>query len=59
LYYKFTIISFYSILSDVRTLRNFPELEACHALEVLKLDRAGIQEVPPKLCRQTPRLKSL
>ncbi|XP_034475509.1 leucine-rich repeat-containing G-protein coupled receptor 6 [Drosophila innubila] len=47
------------ILSDVRTLRSFPELEACHALEVLKLDRAGIQEVPSKLCRQTPRLKSL
>ncbi|XP_062120985.1 LOW QUALITY PROTEIN: leucine-rich repeat-containing G-protein coupled receptor 5 [Drosophila sulfurigaster albostrigata] len=47
------------ILSDVRTLRNFPELEACHALEILKLDRAGIQDVPAKLCRQTPRLKSL
>ncbi|EDW57572.2 leucine-rich repeat-containing G-protein coupled receptor 5 isoform X2 [Drosophila virilis] len=47
------------ILSDVRTLRNFPELEACHALEILKLDRAGIQEVPSNLCRQTPRLKSL
>ncbi|XP_070067678.1 leucine-rich repeat-containing G-protein coupled receptor 5 isoform X2 [Drosophila takahashii] len=47
------------ILSDVRTLRSFPELEACHALEILKLDRAGIQEVPTNLCRQTPRLKSL
>ncbi|ALC39622.1 rk [Drosophila busckii] len=47
------------ILSDVRTLRKFPELEACHALEILKLDRAGIQEVPLNLCRQTPRLKSL
>ncbi|EDW51716.1 GM14985 [Drosophila sechellia] len=47
------------ILSDVRTLRSFPELEACHALEILKLDRAGIQEVPANLCRQTPRLKSL
>ncbi|EDW11891.2 uncharacterized protein Dmoj_GI17392 [Drosophila mojavensis] len=47
------------ILSDVRTLRHFPELEACHALEILKLDRAGIQEVPSNLCRQTPRLKSL
>ncbi|KAH8279838.1 hypothetical protein KR054_008254 [Drosophila jambulina] len=46
-------------LSDVRTLRSFPELEACHALEILKLDRAGIQEVPANLCRQTPRLKSL
>lgn len=46
-------------LSDVRTLRSFPELEACHALEILKLDRAGIQEVPTNLCRQTPRLKSL
>ncbi|KAH8410206.1 hypothetical protein KR009_008320 [Drosophila setifemur] len=47
------------ILSDVRTLRSFPELEACHALEILKLDRAGIQDVPLNLCRQTPRLKSL
>ncbi|XP_068150831.1 leucine-rich repeat-containing G-protein coupled receptor 5 [Drosophila tropicalis] len=46
-------------LSDVRSLRSFPELEACHALEILKLDRAGIQEVPSNLCRQTPRLKSL
>ncbi|XP_034668391.1 leucine-rich repeat-containing G-protein coupled receptor 4 [Drosophila subobscura] len=47
------------ILSDVRTLRAFPDLEACHALEILKLDRAGIQDVPSNLCRQTPRLKSL
>ncbi|TDG46028.1 hypothetical protein AWZ03_007559 [Drosophila navojoa] len=44
-------------MSKLRKL--FPELEACHALEILKLDRAGIQEVPSNLCRQTPRLKSL
>ncbi|XP_030377139.1 leucine-rich repeat-containing G-protein coupled receptor 6 [Scaptodrosophila lebanonensis] len=47
------------ILSDVRTLRAFPDLDACYALEILKLDRAGIHDVPANLCRQTPRLKSL
>ncbi|XP_053959378.1 uncharacterized protein LOC128863964 [Anastrepha ludens] len=47
------------ILSDVRSLKVFPDLEGCFSLEIIKLDRAGIKEVPPNLCRQTPRLKSL
>lgn len=47
------------ILSDVRSLKVFPDLEGCFSLEVIKLDRAGIKEVPANLCRQTPRLKSL
>ncbi|KAI8121074.1 Lutropin-choriogonadotropic hormone receptor, partial [Lucilia cuprina] len=47
------------ILSDVRFLKKFPDLEGCYALEILKLDRAGIHEVPANLCRQAPRLRSL
>ncbi|KAL9874779.1 G-protein coupled receptor rickets isoform 3-T8 [Glossina fuscipes fuscipes] len=47
------------ILSDVRFLKNFPDLEGCYTLEILKLDRAGITDVPVNLCRQSPRLKSL
>uniref|UniRef100_A0A1I8PLD6 G-protein coupled receptors family 1 profile domain-containing protein n=1 Tax=Stomoxys calcitrans TaxID=35570 RepID=A0A1I8PLD6_STOCA len=47
------------ILSDVRFLRNFPDLDGCYSMEILKLDRAGITEVPGKLCHQTPRLRSL
>ncbi|XP_037957257.1 thyrotropin receptor isoform X2 [Teleopsis dalmanni] len=47
------------ILSDVRSLKTFPDLEGCYSLEILKLDRAGITDVPVNLCRQTPRLKSL
>ncbi|CAD6997416.1 unnamed protein product [Ceratitis capitata] len=46
------------ILSDVRSLKAFPDLEGCFSLEIIKLDRAGIKEVPTNLCRQTPRLKS-
>ncbi|XP_058985535.1 leucine-rich repeat-containing G-protein coupled receptor 4 isoform X2 [Musca domestica] len=47
------------ILSDVRFLKTFPDLEGSYSLEILKLDRAGIMEVPGKLCHQTPRLRSL
>ncbi|XP_067620200.1 leucine-rich repeat-containing G-protein coupled receptor 5 isoform X2 [Eurosta solidaginis] len=35
------------------------DLDGCFSLETIKLDRAGIKEVPPNLCRQTPRLRSL
>ncbi|XP_055901910.1 leucine-rich repeat-containing G-protein coupled receptor 5 isoform X2 [Eupeodes corollae] len=47
------------ILSDVRALQNFPDLDGCYTLEVLKLDRAGLTAVPENLCKQIPRLKSL
>ncbi|XP_061401811.1 leucine-rich repeat-containing G-protein coupled receptor 6-like, partial [Musca vetustissima] len=47
------------ILSDVRFLKIFPDLEGSYSLEILKLDRAGIVEVPGNLCHQTPRLRSL
>ncbi|XP_073823603.1 G-protein coupled receptor rickets [Musca autumnalis] len=47
------------ILSDVRFLKTFPDLEGSYSLEILKLDRAGIVEVPGNLCHQTPRLRSL
>lgn len=53
------IISNSRILSDVRALQNFPDLDGCYALEVLKLDRAGLTEIPENLCKQIPRLKSL
>ncbi|XP_074025925.1 G-protein coupled receptor rickets isoform X4 [Leptinotarsa decemlineata] len=47
------------ILSDARELSTFPNLNGTSALEVLRLDRAGITSVPATLCATCPRLKSL
>ncbi|XP_049792368.1 lutropin-choriogonadotropic hormone receptor-like [Schistocerca nitens] len=47
------------ILSDARELTEFPNLEGTAALEILRLDRAGLQEVPSSLCSVCPRLRSL
>lgn len=47
------------ILSDARELTQFPSLEGTAALETLRLDRAGLSEVPTSLCRTCPRLRSL
>ncbi|XP_049766208.1 lutropin-choriogonadotropic hormone receptor-like [Schistocerca cancellata] len=47
------------ILSDARELTEFPNLEGTTALEILRLDRAGLQEVPASLCSICPRLRSL
>ncbi|XP_023310221.1 lutropin-choriogonadotropic hormone receptor [Anoplophora glabripennis] len=47
------------ILSDARELSTFPNLNGTAALEILRLDRAGISSVPTSLCTTCPRLKSL
>ncbi|XP_011860630.1 PREDICTED: lutropin-choriogonadotropic hormone receptor [Vollenhovia emeryi] len=47
------------ILSNVKELRLFPNLNGAASLEVLRLDRSQLKEVPSNLCRQCPKLKSL
>lgn len=47
------------ILSDARGLSTFPSLNGTTSLEILKLDRAGIIQVPTTLCYTCPRLRSL
>lgn len=50
---------YYRILSDVKEMRVFPNLNGTSSLEVLKLDRARLKAIPPDLCVQCPKLKSL
>ncbi|XP_046748582.1 lutropin-choriogonadotropic hormone receptor isoform X1 [Diprion similis] len=47
------------ILSNVRDLKEFPNLNGTGALELLRLDRARLKEVPAGLCQTCPKLKSL
>ncbi|XP_076163087.1 G-protein coupled receptor rickets isoform X2 [Ptiloglossa arizonensis] len=47
------------ILSNLKELRIFPNLNGTRSLEVLRLDRAQVTNVPVDLCEQCPRLKSL
>lgn len=47
------------ILSNVKELQLFPNLNGAASLELLRLDRSQLKEVPPNLCRQCPKLKSL
>ncbi|KAK3914592.1 Leucine-rich repeat-containing G-protein coupled receptor 5 [Frankliniella fusca] len=47
------------ILSDARDLTEFPSLNGTAALEILRLDRASLREVPASLCITCPKLKSL
>ncbi|KAH1019185.1 hypothetical protein HUJ04_009039 [Dendroctonus ponderosae] len=47
------------ILSDAKELSTFPHLNGTSALEVLRLDRAGLNHVPASLCTFCPKLKSL
>ncbi|XP_043667311.1 lutropin-choriogonadotropic hormone receptor isoform X3 [Vespula pensylvanica] len=47
------------ILSDIKEMRVFPNLNGTSSLEVLKLDRARLKAIPPDLCVQCPKLKSL
>ncbi|XP_012142464.1 G-protein coupled receptor rickets isoform X2 [Megachile rotundata] len=47
------------ILSNLKELRIFPNLNGTRSLEVLRLDRAQVTEVPKDLCEQCPKLKSL
>ncbi|XP_078050544.1 G-protein coupled receptor rickets isoform X2 [Augochlora pura] len=47
------------ILSNLKELRIFPDLNGTRSLEVLRLDRAQIKDVPANLCGNCPRLKSL
>ncbi|XP_076642926.1 G-protein coupled receptor rickets isoform X2 [Halictus rubicundus] len=47
------------ILSNLKELRIFPNLNGTRSLEVLRLDRAQIADVPANLCESCSRLKSL
>ncbi|XP_068979093.1 lutropin-choriogonadotropic hormone receptor isoform X5 [Bombus flavifrons] len=47
------------ILSNLKELRIFPNLNGTKSLEVLRLDRAQVTSVPTSLCEQCPKLKSL
>ncbi|XP_032663831.1 lutropin-choriogonadotropic hormone receptor isoform X1 [Odontomachus brunneus] len=47
------------ILSNVKELRLFPNLNGAISLEVLRLDRSQLKEIPSNLCQQCPKLKSL
>ncbi|XP_076618443.1 G-protein coupled receptor rickets isoform X2 [Colletes latitarsis] len=47
------------ILSNLKELRIFPNLNGTRSLEILRLDRAQVTNVPSDLCEQCPKLKSL
>ncbi|XP_023289472.1 leucine-rich repeat-containing G-protein coupled receptor 6, partial [Orussus abietinus] len=47
------------ILSNLRELKEFPDLNSTRSLEVLRLDRAHLKNVPSDLCQKCPKLKSL
>ncbi|XP_076663189.1 G-protein coupled receptor rickets isoform X2 [Andrena cerasifolii] len=47
------------ILSNLKELRVFPNLNGTRSLEVLRLDRAQVTDVPSDLCEQCPKLRSL
>lgn len=48
-----------SVLSESRNLRALPNLTGARALEVLRVDRAGLEDTPYALCESCPKLKSL
>lgn len=50
---------FFRILSNLKELQIFPNLNGTKSLEVLRLDRAQVTNVPKNLCEQCPKLKSL
>ncbi|XP_043269827.1 follicle-stimulating hormone receptor isoform X2 [Venturia canescens] len=47
------------ILSDVKGLTAFPNLNGTESLELLRLDRSSLFRVPDDLCRRCPKIKSL
>ncbi|KAJ8675369.1 hypothetical protein QAD02_011155 [Eretmocerus hayati] len=47
------------ILSDARSLEDFPVLIWCESLELLRIDRARISKVPDDLCKHSPKLRTL
>lgn len=59
----FTIVTslklFFRVLSEARELTEFPNLNGTSALEVLRIDRASIYDIPDTLCMTCPKLKSL
>lgn len=40
-------------------LKDFPSLEGCGLLEILRVDRASLTNTPSDLCLNSPLLKSL
>ncbi|XP_063702564.1 leucine-rich repeat-containing G-protein coupled receptor 5A [Culicoides brevitarsis] len=47
------------ILSDSRTLETLPSMKGCEALEIIRIDRCRLKELPTNLCETSPKLKSL
>lgn len=66
-YYPFYLSTFFyifiqkknRILSDSRTLEKIPSLKGCDALEIIRIDRCRLSELPEDLCKTSPKLKSL
>ncbi|XP_062585950.1 leucine-rich repeat-containing G-protein coupled receptor 5-like isoform X1 [Saccostrea cucullata] len=46
-------------ISEARDLEHFPNVTGCKSLQLLRLDRASISEVPADLCRTLPDLFTL
>ncbi|OXA63321.1 Leucine-rich repeat-containing G-protein coupled receptor 5 [Folsomia candida] len=47
------------ILSDVKNLTQFPDLNGTSSIEILRIDRCSVYSVPSNLCEIAPKLKSL
>ncbi|XP_046655877.1 leucine-rich repeat-containing G-protein coupled receptor 5-like isoform X1 [Daphnia pulicaria] len=47
------------ILSEVKELRHFPLLNGTGALELIRIDRAKIKQIPSYTCQHSPHLRSL
>ncbi|XP_064333403.1 leucine-rich repeat-containing G-protein coupled receptor 6 isoform X2 [Camelus dromedarius] len=46
-------------LNGATNIQEFPDLKGTTSLEILTLTRAGIQQLPPGVCQQLPRLRVL
>ena len=47
------------ILSEAHEVTEFPNLNGTTSLEILRLDRANIVEIPKEICKFCPRLKQM
>lgn len=53
------VFSLRSVLSDAKNLVELPSLDGSPAIEILRVDRASLSNIPESLCETSPRLKSL
>ncbi|KAB7495547.1 Slit-like protein 2 protein, partial [Armadillidium nasatum] len=47
------------ILKESWKQSEFPNLNGTHSLELIRIDRASLKELPQDLCSKTPKLRSL